>query len=130
MLKKIDHIGIAVADLDSAIKKYREITGKEPGHKEVVEAQQVATAFFLVGDVRLELLKGTQAESLISKFIEKRGEGIHHICFEVDDLEKAREAMTKQGLQFIEGASGEGAGGSRVAFTWRPDSGLLAKLDT
>ena len=118
-----------MADLESAVKKYKDITGKEPAHKEMVEEQKVTTAFFPVGEVRLELLKGTHPESPISKFIEKRGEGIHHICFEVDDLEKAKETMSKQGLQFIEQASGPGAAGSKVAFIHpKSTGGILMEL--
>jgi methylmalonyl-CoA/ethylmalonyl-CoA epimerase len=128
MLKKIDHIGIAVADLDAAIEKYTEITGK-PAHKEIVLEQRVVTAFFPVGEVRLELLKGTDPESPISKFIEKRGEGIHHICFEVADLDQTKKALSKQGLQFIEGASEQGAGGSKVAFVHpKSTGGVLIEL--
>jgi methylmalonyl-CoA epimerase len=129
MLKKIDHIGIAVADLETAIQKYTEITGKPATHTEIVPEHKVATAFFPVGKVRLELLKGTEPDSPISKFIEKRGEGIHHICFEVEDLAKTKEALSKQGLQFIEGASEQGAGGSKVAFI-HPKSagGILMEL--
>jgi methylmalonyl-CoA epimerase len=129
MLKKIDHIGIAVADLETAIQKYTEITGKPATHTEIVPEHKVATAFFPVGEVRLELLKGIDPDSPISNFIDKRGEGIHHICFEVEDLAKTKEALSKQGLQFIEGASEQGAGGSKVAFI-HPKSagGILMEL--
>lgn len=129
MLKKIDHIGIAVAELESAVEKYKIITGTEPAHKEVVDEQKVATVFFPVGQVRLELLKGTHPDSPISKFIEKRGEGIHHICFEVDDLKRSVEVMSTMGLHFIEQASGKGAGGSKVAFIHPKSSGgILMEL--
>jgi methylmalonyl-CoA epimerase len=129
MLKKIDHIGIAVAELESAVEKYKNITGTEPGHKEVVDEQKVATVFFPVGEVRLELLKGTHPDSPISKFIEKRGEGIHHVCFEVEDLEKSVAAMSKMGLQFIETASEKGAGGTKVAFIHpKSTGGILMEL--
>lgn len=129
MLKKIDHIGIAVADLETASEKYEHLTGKSSGHKEVVEEQKVETAFFPVGEVRLELLKGTDPSSPISKFVEKRGEGIHHICFEVEDLTQAKAALSATGLQFIENISEEGAGGSKVAFI-HPKStrGVLMEL--
>lgn len=129
MLEKIDHIGIAVADLESANKKYELLTGKSASHQEVVEEQKVATAFFPVGDVRLELLNGTDSSSPISKFIKKRGEGIHHICFEVGDLAKTKESMSRAGLQFIENISENGAGGSKVAFI-HPKSmgGVLIEL--
>jgi methylmalonyl-CoA epimerase len=129
MLKKIDHIGIAVADLEAAIQKYTELTGQSTAHKEVVPEHKVVTAFFPVGEVRLELLKGTDANSPISKFIEKRGEGIHHICFEVDDLAKAKAALSARGFQFIEQASEQGAGGSKVAFIHpKTTGGILMEL--
>lgn len=129
MLKKIDHIGIAVADLKAASEKYEHLTGQASGHKELIEEQKVETAFFPVGEVRLELLKGTDPSSPISKFIEKRGEGIHHICFEVEDLAQAKAALTATGLQFIENISEEGAGGSKVAFIHpRSTGGVLMEL--
>lgn len=129
MLKKIDHIGIAVVDLEAAIQKYIEITAHRPTHKETVADQKVQTAFFPVGEVRLELLKGTSPDSPITKFIEKRGEGIHHICFEVIDLEKAKEEMSAAGLQFTENISKVGAGGSKVAFIHpKSTGGILFEL--
>lgn len=129
MLKKIDHIGIAVADLDAAIKKYTDLTGQPAAHKEIVPEHNVATAFFPVGEIRLELLKGISSYSPISKFIEKRGEGIHHICFEVDDLAKAKAALSALGFQFIEQASEQGAGGSKVAFIHpKSTGGILLEL--
>lgn len=129
MLKRLDHIGIAVADLEAAVEIYKHLTGKSPAHKEVVEAQKVETVFFPVGEIRLELLKGTAADSPISKFIDKRGEGIHHICFEVDNLEEAKRELSKHGLQFIEQTSDKGAGGSRVAFIHPKSSrGILIEL--
>ncbi len=129
MIKKIDHIGIAVADLNSAEKIYKQITNKNAAHKEVVEAQKVATALFPVGEVRLELLEGTETDSPISKFIAKRGEGIHHICFEVDDLEQAIKVMSSQGLQFIDQVDDKGAGNTRVAFIHpKSTGGILMEL--
>ena len=129
MLKKIDHLGIAVANLDTAEKIYEKIKGKQSSHKEVVAEQKVQTAFFQVGEVRLELLKGTEPDSPISKFIEKRGEGIHHICFEVENLDKTKEEMFNQGFYFIENVSGKGASGSKVAFIHpKSTGGILMEL--
>lgn len=129
MFKKIDHIGIAVADLESAMKKYASMTGKQAAHKEIVEAQQVETVFFPVGDVRLELLNGTAEDSAITKFIEKRGEGVHHICFEVDDLEASRKRLSSQGLKFVDNVPEQGAGGTKVAFIHpKSTGGLLIEL--
>ncbi|MFQ5648448.1 MAG: methylmalonyl-CoA epimerase [bacterium] len=129
MIKKIDHIGIAVADLEAAMKTYEQLTGKGSAHKETVVEQQVITAFVAVGEVRLELLKGISPNSIISRFVEKRGEGVHHICFEVEDLEKTRVALTAAGMQFVENVSSRGAGGSKVAFIHpKSTSGVLVEL--
>jgi len=129
MLKKIDHIGIAVSDLDTACKKYESLTGKSAGDKETVASQKVETSFFPVGDVRLELLKGTAEDSPIYKFLEKRGPGVHHICFEVEDLASAQQAFTAAGLEFIKMDSDEGAGGTRVAFMHpKSTGGVLFEL--
>ena len=129
MLKKLDHIGIAVENMDTSIKKYEQITGKEPTEKEAVAEHKVATAFFPVGETRLELLKGTHPDSPISKFIEKHGEGIHHICFEVENLAHSKTEMSKTGLQFIENISEAGASGTKVAFIHpKSTGGILIEL--
>jgi len=129
MIKKIDHIGIAVSDMASSERKYEVLTGKKSGHKEVVEEQKVETSFFPVGDVRLELLKGIHPESPIAKFITKRGEGIHHICFEVEDLKESKAFFSKCGFTFIEGIPESGAGGSKVAFLHpKSTGGILMEL--
>ncbi len=128
MLKKIDHIGIAVADLEAAIKKYADITGKPAAHKEIVPEHKVTTAFFPIGETRLELLKGIDPDSSISKFIEKRGEGIHHICFEVEDLAQVKRALSQQGLEFVDTPE-RGAVGSKVAFIHpKSTGGILMEL--
>ena len=129
MLKKLDHIGIAVDNLEASVKKYEQITGKKSDGKEVVDEQKVATVFFLVGETRLELLKGTQPDSPISKFIEKHGEGIHHICFEVENLAQSKTDMSQTGLKFIENISEAGAGGTKVAFIHpKSTGGILIEL--
>ena len=129
MLKKLDHIGIAVNNLDASVKKYEQITGKKSGGKEMVVEQKVATVFFPVGETRLELLKGTHPDSLISKFIKKRGEGIHHICFEVENLAQSKIEMSKTGLKFIENISEAGAGDSKVAFIHpKSTGGILIEI--
>ncbi len=129
MLNKIDHIGIAVADLEKAITKYEILTGKPVADREIVEEQRVSTAFFPVGESRLELLASLDESSPITAFLQKRGEGIHHICFAVDDLVAARQALAASGFQFIESVGQAGAGGSKVAFI-HPKSagGILIEL--
>jgi methylmalonyl-CoA/ethylmalonyl-CoA epimerase len=110
----LDHIGIAVRSLDSA--KIYEDLGLTIEHVETVETQRVKTAFLSVGDANLELLEPTSSDSPIAKFIEKRGEGIHHICLRVDDIESHLERLKAAGYRLINEAPVPGAHGCRVAF--------------
>jgi methylmalonyl-CoA epimerase len=110
----LDHIGIAVRSLD-AVKIYEDL-GLAVEHVEVVETQKVKTAFLSVGDSNLELLEPVGADSTIAKFIEKRGEGIHHLCFRVDDIESHLAALKAKGYRLINEAPVPGAHGCRVAF--------------
>ena len=110
----LDHIGIAVRSLASA--KIYEDLGLSIEHVETVETQRVKTAFLSVGDANLELLEPTSADSPIAKFIEKRGEGIHHICLRVDDIEAHLERLKAAGYRLINDAPVPGAHGCRVAF--------------
>lgn len=111
---RLDHIGIAVKSLDSA-KIYQDL-GLDVQHIETVETQRVKTAFLSVGDSNLELLEPTSPDSPIAKFIEKRGEGIHHLCFRVDDIEAHLERLKAAGYRLINDAPVPGAHGCRVAF--------------
>jgi len=110
----LDHIGIAVKSLDAA--KIYEALGLTIDHVETVATQGVRTAFLSVGDSDLELLEPTGPESSVAKFIEKRGEGIHHICFRVDDIETHLARLKEQGYRLINEAPVPGAHGCRVAF--------------
>lgn len=110
----LDHIGIAVRSLESA-KIYQDL-GLTIEHVETVETQRVKTAFLSVGDSNLELLEPTSPDSPIARFIEKRGEGIHHICLRVDDLEAHLERLKLAGYRLINEAPVPGAHGCRVAF--------------
>ena len=110
----LDHIGIAVRSLD-AVKIY-EALGLHIDHVEDVGTQGVKTAFLSAGDANLELLEPLSPESTIAKFIEKRGEGIHHICLRVDDLEAHLARLKQQGFRLINEAPVPGAHGCRVAF--------------
>ncbi|MCI0690717.1 methylmalonyl-CoA epimerase [candidate division KSB1 bacterium] len=116
MLEKIDHVGIAVRNLDEAIARYTALCGRGPDHLEEVASQKVKVAMFDVGESRVELLMATAPGSPIAKFIDKRGEGMHHICFKVPNLEEALARLGAAGMEIIPGAGGEGAGGTRVAF--------------
>ncbi len=110
----LDHIGIAVRSI-SAVKIY-EALGLAVGHVETVETQGVKTAFLTVGDSHLELLEPLSPESPVGRFIEKRGEGIHHICLRVDDLDAHLERLKRKGFRLINEAPVPGAHGCRVAF--------------
>lgn len=114
MTTKLDHIGIAVRSLDSA--KIYEDVGLTIEHVEVVETQRVKTAFLSVGDSNLELLEPTSPDSPIAKYIEKRGEGIHHICLRVDDIEAHLANLKAKGYRLVNEAPVPGAHGCRVAF--------------
>ena len=116
MLDKIDHFGIAVRDLEAAISRYTALCGRGPDHREDVASQKVRVAMFAVGESRVELLMATAPDSPIAKFIDKRGEGMHHICFKVANLDEALARMKAEGMEIISGAGGAGAGASRVAF--------------
>lgn len=110
----LDHIGIAVKSLEAA--RVYQALGLTTDHVEVVETQRVKTAFLSVGDSNLELLEPTSDDSPIAKFIEKRGEGIHHICLRVDDLEAHLQRLQGEGFRLINEAPVPGAHGCRVAF--------------
>jgi methylmalonyl-CoA/ethylmalonyl-CoA epimerase len=110
----LDHIGIAVRSLDAA--KIYEALGLAIEHIETVETQGVRTAFLAAGDAMIELLEPTGPQSTIAKFIKKRGEGIHHICFRVDDIEAHLARLKQQGYRLINDAPVPGAHGCRVAF--------------
>ena len=110
----LDHIGIAVKSLDAA--KIYEALGLTIDHVETVPTQGVRTAFLSAGDADIELLEPTGPESAVAKFIEKRGEGIHHICFRVDDIEGHLVRLKAQGYRLIDEAPVPGAHGCRVAF--------------
>jgi methylmalonyl-CoA/ethylmalonyl-CoA epimerase len=113
-MTRLDHIGIAVRSLEAA--KVYEALGLTVQHTETVETQKVNTAFLSVGDANLELLEPTSPDSPIAKFIEKRGEGIHHICLRVDDIETHLERLKAAGYRLVNEAPVPGAHGCRVAF--------------
>jgi methylmalonyl-CoA/ethylmalonyl-CoA epimerase len=113
---KVDHIGIAVENLDETLKFYRDALGLELEGVEVVEDQKVKTAFLPVGDTEVELLEATSDESPIAKFIAKNKEGLHHLAFRVDNIEEAIEQMKAKGMRMIDEEPRYGAGGAKIAF--------------
>jgi methylmalonyl-CoA/ethylmalonyl-CoA epimerase len=122
---KVDHIGIAVSNLDEAVKVYTEVLGLELAGTEVVEEQKVRVAFLPVGDTEVELLESTSPDGPIAKFIEKNGEGIQHIAFKVDNIEEAIQAMKDKGLKMIDESPRYGAGGAKIAFMHPKSTGRV-----
>lgn len=127
---KLDHIGIAVKNLDEAVKFYRDVLGLELEGVEEVPEESVKVAMFRVGDTHIELLQGTTPESAISKFIEKRGEGIHHIAVRVEDVDKSVEVLKSRGAVLVYDKSKLVSKGSRKINFVHPKStgGVLLEL--
>jgi methylmalonyl-CoA epimerase len=128
-LTNIDHIGIAVNNIEEALEFWQTALGIELHGVETVQEQKTKTAFLPVDDTEIELLQGTEADSPVSKFIEKKGEGIHHVAIRVDDLDKALEEMKAKGVQLIDQTPRIGAGGARIAFIHpKATKGVLLEL--
>ncbi len=115
-IKHIEHIGIAVKSIEIARKYYEDVLGLSCYAIEEVKDQKVKTAFFKLGDTKIELLEPTDPESPVAKFIEKRGEGIHHIAFAVKDIESSIEELQTKGVQMIDQKPRMGAEGLHIAF--------------
>jgi len=128
-LKKIEHIGIAVKDLEAASALYEKLLGRECYKQEAVETEGVRTAFFEVGESKIELLEAMSEDSPIARFIEKRGEGIHHIAFEVDDLKAEAERLRSEGFRVLSDEPRPGADNKQVLFLHPKSShGVLIEL--
>jgi len=128
-LSYIEHIGIAVADLQASIKYYEEVLGLTCYAIEEVQDQKVRTAFFKLGQTKIELLESTGPEGPIGKFIEKRGQGVHHLAFAVKDLPGALAELDAKGVSLIDHAPRKGAEGLDIAFLHpRSTHGVLMEL--
>ena len=125
----VDHIGVAVKDLQKALAFWENSLGIPCVGVEEVAVQKVRTAFLPVGDTEIELLEPTSDESPVAKFLEKKGEGIHHIALRVENLEAALEDLKAQGVQLIDTTPRYGAGGARIAFVHpKATGGVLLEL--
>jgi len=125
----IEHIGIAVSNLQESIKYYEDILGLKCYKTEEVPDQKIRTAFLMIGETKIELLEPTDPESTVAKFIEKRGEGIHHIAFAVNDLGSSLKDAESKGVKLIDTVPRKGAEGLQIAFL-HPKStyGVLTEL--
>ncbi|MGG1680026.1 methylmalonyl-CoA epimerase [Neobacillus sp. NRS-1170] len=129
MIKKVDHIGIAVKSLENALPFYTEVLSLPLLKIEVVESQKVKVAFLQAGETKLELLEPVSEESTIAKFIEKRGEGIHHVALGVNSIEERIMELKEKGIRMIDESPRLGAGGAHIAFMHpKSSSGVLYEL--
>ena len=128
-MNKIEHIGIAVKDLDAAKHTFAQLLGTEYYKEESVAAEGVTTVFFKVGDIKLELLQATNSDSPIAKFIDKRGEGIHHIAFDVDSVDKKADSLKEDGFVVLNDNAKDGADNKRINFVHPKSShGVLVEI--
>ncbi|HOO57402.1 MAG TPA: methylmalonyl-CoA epimerase [bacterium] len=126
---KLDHIGIAVRDIEKAMKSFRDILGLEFGGGETVEEQKVKTAFLRVGETNIELLEPTSDDSPVASFLDKKGEGIHHIAIGVKDIESVIAKLKERGAVMIDEKPRTGAHGKKIAFIHpRSTSGVLTEV--
>jgi methylmalonyl-CoA/ethylmalonyl-CoA epimerase len=128
-MRKIEHLGIAVKNLEKSNLLFTKLLGKESYKEEKVGREGVKTSFFLVGDTKVELLEATTPESPVAKFIDKRSEGLHHIAFEVENLQKEVERLKGEGFEIINEEPKEGADNKLVVFLHpRSTNGILVEL--
>lgn len=129
MIGKIDHVGVAVRDLDQAQKLYADLLGMEFEPRETVAEQKVTVAKGIAGESHVELLEPTEDSSPIARFLEKRGEGIHHLCLQVESLEDTLKRFREAGMRLIDEEPRIGAGGKRIAFVHPASTaGVLLEL--
>ncbi|HKA50407.1 MAG TPA: methylmalonyl-CoA epimerase [Candidatus Dormibacteraeota bacterium] len=131
MLRRISHLGLAVKDLDEAIKLYEEVFGLQIAHRWIAEADRMEAATFRIGDTEIELMQPLEEDSPVGRFIAKRGEGIHHIAYAVDDVADALRRAEANGIQTIDKEPRPGADGrTRIGFLHpRSTFGVLSELE-
>ena len=129
MVTRIEHIAIAVKDVEASAKLFEKLLGIDRGHTETLPAERVKVAFFELGDTRIELVEGIGSDNPTANFIEKRGEGIHHICLEVEDLSGELSRLDAAGFALIDKVPKPGSRGTRVAFLHpKACNGVLVEL--
>jgi methylmalonyl-CoA/ethylmalonyl-CoA epimerase len=129
MFETIDHIGVAVLDLDEVAGRYQTAFGMPMVHRETVESQGVEAALLEVGDGHVELLRPLGPETVVGRFISKRGEGLHHVAYRVDDIDGALDRLRQAGVELIDAEARVGIRRSRVAFIHpKASGGVLTEL--
>jgi len=129
MFKKVEHIGIAVKDLDKSNELFSKLFGKDHYKIEKVESEKVSTSFFMLGETKIELVESTSQDSAISKFIEKKGEGIHHIAYEVSDILKEMTRLKQEGFELLNDEPKKGADNKMICFLHpKSTNGVLVEL--
>lgn len=129
MFTKIEHIGIAVKDLQKSNELFSKLFGKDHYKIEKVESEHVSTSFFMLGDTKIELLEASSPDSAIAKFIEKKGEGIHHIAYAVDDVVKEIQRLENEGFEILNKEPKKGADNKLICFLHpKSTNGILVEL--
>lgn len=129
MIKKIEHIGIAVKNLESSNELFKKLFGNAHYKIETVESEGVSTSFFMIGETKIELLQATNENSAIAKFIEKKGEGIHHIAYEVDNIQDEMQRLQNEGFELINKQPKDGADNKQICFLHpKSTNGMLVEL--
>lgn len=128
-MKKIEHLGIAVSNLQASNALFKRLLGKEHYKEEVVEGEGVSTSFFMIGETKIELLEATRTNSPIAKYLEKKGEGIHHIAFDVEDIYAEVARLKAEGFEILNETPKEGADNKLVVFLHpKSTNGVLVEL--
>ena len=128
MIEKIDHIGIAVTNIEEAIRLYADVFGLKVGEIETVEEQKMRVAMISVGESKIELLQSTDSEGLIAKYIQKRGEGVHHLAFEVKNIQSALKILREKGIPLVHEEPRAGFEGTKTAFLHPKATTVLIEL--
>ena len=129
MIKKIEHLGIAVKDLNKSNELFKKLLGEQSYKTEAVDSESVTTSFFKVGDQKIELLEASEPNSTIARFIERRGEGMHHLAFHVESIDEEIERLEKEGFEFVSKTPTKGADNKMVVFLHpKTTNGVLIEL--
>ena len=129
MIKKIEHLGIAVKDLNKSNELFKKLLGEQSYKTEAVDSEAVTTSFFKVGDQKIELLEASEPNSTIARFIERRGEGMHHLAFHVENIDEEIERLEKEGFEFVSKTPIKGADNKMVVFLHpKTTNGVLVEL--